>query len=274
MASSCASDFLSDFIEIYRNEPCLWFTKSKDYSNREVRNAAYGKLVNKLQEIDPSANKDTVVKKINNLRSSYNKELKKVQASKSSGSGSDSIYTPKLSYFHLMHFIKDQNVECEPSVSNMSLNTQEINEEQSQEDDLTEDREDDSSLLPSGHTTSVLPAPPKRRRSVQGKADHVLDLVAKRMEAPPNSEYDVFGMYVAKMLQSLHLANPGMYPVVKKLMNDAIFEGEMGTLTPYSRIAQNQAPSLSSTPVPTPSPSYYQAPSLSSTPVPTQSPSH
>ena len=70
-----------------------------------------------------------VVKKINNLRSSYNKELKKVQASKSSGSGSDSIYTPKLSYFHLMHFIKDQNVECEPSVSNMSLNTEEVNEE-------------------------------------------------------------------------------------------------------------------------------------------------
>ena len=129
MASSFASDFLSDFIEIYRNEPSLWFIKSKDYSNREVKNAAYGKLVNKLREIDPSANKDTVVKKINNLRSSYNKELKKVQASnKSSGSGSDSIYTPKLSYFHLMHFIKDQNVECEPSVSNMSLNTQEVNE--------------------------------------------------------------------------------------------------------------------------------------------------
>ncbi|XP_068250796.1 anti-sigma-I factor RsgI5-like [Palaemon carinicauda] len=274
MASSYASDFLSDFIEIYRNEPCLWFIKSKDYSNREVRNAAYGKLVNKLQEIDPSANKDTVVKKINNL-SSYNKELKKVQASKSLWSGSDSIYTPKL-YFHLMHFIKDQNVESEPSVSNMSLNTHEINEEQSQEDDLTEKREiqheDDSSLLPSRHTTSVLPAPPKRPRSVQGKADNVLDLVTKRMEAPPNSEYDVFGMYVAKRLQSLHLANLGMYPVVKKLINDAIFEGEMGTLTPYSRIAQNQAPSLSSTPVPTPSPSHYQAPSLSSTPVPT--PSH
>ena len=51
-----------------------------------MKNAAYGKLVNKLREIDPSANKDTVVKKINNLRSSYNKELKKVQASnKSSG---------------------------------------------------------------------------------------------------------------------------------------------------------------------------------------------
>ncbi|XP_068234559.1 uncharacterized protein [Palaemon carinicauda] len=137
---------------------------------------------------------------------------------------------------------------------------------QSQEDDLTEEREtqyeDDSSLLPSRHTSSESPAPPKKR-----KADHVLDLVAKRMEAPPNSEFDVFGMYVAKKLQSLHLANPRMYPVVKKLINDVIFEGEMGTLTPYSRIDQDQAPSLSSTPVRTPSPSHYQAPSLSSTPV-------
>ena len=94
-----------------------------------MRNSAYDKLVNKLREIDPNANKDTVAKKINNLRSSYNKELKTVQASTSSGSGSDSIYTPKPSYYHLLHFIKDQNVECEPSISNMSLNTQEVNEE-------------------------------------------------------------------------------------------------------------------------------------------------
>ena len=145
-----------------------------------------------------------------------------------------------------------------------------------QEDDLSEEREtqreNNSSLLSSQHTTAVLPAPPKKRRSVQGKADHILELIAKRMEALPNSEFDVFGMYVAKRLQSLHLTNPSTYPVVKKLINVAIFEGEIGTLTPYSRIAQNQAPSLSSTPVPTPSPSHYQAPSLSITPVPTPSP--
>ena len=79
-------------------------------------------MIDKLEEIDAGANRDSVVKKINNLRSTYNKELKKVQASKTSGSGSDGTYTPKLSYFHLLHFIKDQNVDCEPSFSNMRQN--------------------------------------------------------------------------------------------------------------------------------------------------------
>ncbi len=65
-----------DFIEIYRSKPCLWRVKSKEYHDREKRDAAYERLVIKFKELEPDATKKSVVKK-NNLRSNVRKEKKK-----------------------------------------------------------------------------------------------------------------------------------------------------------------------------------------------------
>jgi hypothetical protein len=50
------------------------------------------------------------VKKINNIRSNYHKELKQVKASSRSGSGTEDIhvYQPKLWYFTFLTFLNDQ----------------------------------------------------------------------------------------------------------------------------------------------------------------------
>lgn len=112
----------------------------------------------------------------------------------------------------------------------------------------------DSSQQPLRSTASVSPTPTKKRKYVQKNAENVLDLVAKRMEAPQNSECDVFGAYVAKKLENLKTTTPTMYPLVKKLINDAIFEAEMGKLSPYSRIDLNhRAPSPCRSPLLIPS---------------------
>ena len=73
---------LEDFIEIYKSEQCLWKVQCKDYHNRDKKSAAYEKFIEKLKEITPDADRAMVVKKINNLRTSYRKELKKVQSEK------------------------------------------------------------------------------------------------------------------------------------------------------------------------------------------------
>lgn len=66
--NSCTSEeeqqFVTDFIEIYKEYPCLWKIKSKDYSNKVKRNAAYDLLVEKLKEKDSNASRDLVTKKI------------------------------------------------------------------------------------------------------------------------------------------------------------------------------------------------------------------
>ncbi|CAD7078408.1 unnamed protein product [Hermetia illucens] len=89
-------EFLIEFIELYRSFTCLWLVKSKEYSDRNKKDLAYIELVKKFKEFDPSADRNTVVKKINALRTVYKKELSKVKSSEKSGAGADDIYKPSL----------------------------------------------------------------------------------------------------------------------------------------------------------------------------------
>jgi len=66
-----SKEFTTEFIEIYRSYPCLWRIKCPEYSDRCKRNIAYEKLCLKLTEVHPTATKDTVVKKIDSLRSNF-----------------------------------------------------------------------------------------------------------------------------------------------------------------------------------------------------------
>lgn len=106
-------EVLEDFILTYRNEPCLWNIKSKEYRDRQRKEKGYSKLIHKLKAIEPAANRDHVVKKINNIRSSYRKEKKKVEQSMRNGAEGEEIYQPKLWYYHLLRFLDDLEVDNE-----------------------------------------------------------------------------------------------------------------------------------------------------------------
>lgn len=110
-----------DFIAIYRSEPCLWQVKSSEYHDRAKKDAAYNKLAKKLQEVEPDAEKKSVLSKINSLRSAFRKEKKKLEASKKSGASADSIYKPVLWYYDLFDFLHDQDT---PRTSNSNLDSE------------------------------------------------------------------------------------------------------------------------------------------------------
>lgn len=105
---SWSKQFLLEFIELFKSQEPVWYIKSKDYYNKGKRNECYDLLLTKIQSVDPTANRDTVTKKINNLRSSFRKEFKKVTVSKVSGASADDIYKPKLWYYNELLFLKDQ----------------------------------------------------------------------------------------------------------------------------------------------------------------------
>ncbi|XP_046808401.1 uncharacterized protein LOC124420227 [Lucilia cuprina] len=96
------------FIDVYKSLPSLWKVKSKDYSNRMIKNRDYNVLVEKLKEKYPDATKEMAVKKINVMRTSYRRELKKQRASLKSGAGADDEYVPTLWYFDHLSFLNDQ----------------------------------------------------------------------------------------------------------------------------------------------------------------------
>lgn len=97
---SWSKDFLLEFIELLREH--------EDYHNQMKRTGCYEVLLRKMKEVDPSADISKVQKKINNLRTVFRKELKKVESSHASGSGTDNIYVPKLWYYEKLMFLKDQ----------------------------------------------------------------------------------------------------------------------------------------------------------------------
>ena len=46
-----SKQFMEEFIEEYRSLPCLRKIKSKEYTNRNLRNQAHKILINKIKEI-------------------------------------------------------------------------------------------------------------------------------------------------------------------------------------------------------------------------------
>lgn len=103
----CSREFMTEFISLYESLPCLWRIKSKEYNDRHKKAKAYDILKEKFKEVDPTCTRETLVKKINNIRSVYRKELSKV--AKSSESESGEVYRPSLWYFDLLHFLRDND---------------------------------------------------------------------------------------------------------------------------------------------------------------------
>ena len=56
LTKSCNTDedcqFWAEFIQLYKEHPCPWKIKSKEYSDKVKKNAAYDLLVEKLKEKD------------------------------------------------------------------------------------------------------------------------------------------------------------------------------------------------------------------------------
>lgn len=137
---SWTKDNLEKLIEMYRNNPCLWKVKSDEYKNKNLRNAAYQKLVNFCKEnICREANKDFVIKKNQGIRGAFRKEVKKIKESKRSGSSEEDVHKPNLWYYELLLFTLDQEEPTE-SFSNVE-NSQDSEEVDNVENTIERDRE-------------------------------------------------------------------------------------------------------------------------------------
>lgn len=127
-------DFVCEFIELYKLKTCLWKKTDPNYHNSNIREAAYTLLLDKYKEYDGKATKAMVKSKINNLRTTYNKEYKKVKDSERSGAGIEEVYKPSLWYYDLLSFINDQlpspasaNTICEDEDKQEAVSTTIIN---------------------------------------------------------------------------------------------------------------------------------------------------
>ncbi|KAG5868434.1 hypothetical protein JTB14_029050 [Gonioctena quinquepunctata] len=101
--------------------------------------------------MNPNATIDSVKKKINNLRCTFRKELKKLRKSKRSGEGSDNVYVPTLWYFNLM-FTTDQE-EPRTSISNDTQSDEETEIECEFQNDPDETESDNDDMEDNSHVS-------------------------------------------------------------------------------------------------------------------------
>ena len=93
-------------IEEWEMFPCLWDASATVYRDRNAKDLAYSKI---LETINNSFQTKFTLSDIKNrihcIRSQYQREVRKINASKKSGSGSDDLHKPKLYFFARLGFL-------------------------------------------------------------------------------------------------------------------------------------------------------------------------
>lgn len=117
--------FLREFINLYRQQECLWNKDHPNYKNRNDRSEAYEILLKKCKEYIPDADEDYVRLRIDSMRSTFRKERKKVLNSRSQISDIKNVYKPSLWYYDLLLFTTgESNEEQDISINNeLSIET-------------------------------------------------------------------------------------------------------------------------------------------------------
>ncbi|CAG9825739.1 unnamed protein product [Phaedon cochleariae] len=121
-----SKDFMTEFIRVYREHTSLWKIKSKAYMNKNLKNVGITQLIEVCKQFQiMEADKNFVMKKMQSIRGSFRKELKKIKDSQRSGASADDIYQPTLWYLELLQFTIDQETATD-SISNMESSTSEV----------------------------------------------------------------------------------------------------------------------------------------------------
>ncbi|KAL4718654.1 hypothetical protein ACJJTC_013383 [Scirpophaga incertulas] len=116
-------DILIKLLELYKDFPCLWDLSHKDYANRDARNQAYLIMLNVFKKNDSAATLKTLKTKLDNMRTSYKRERKKVEASKTSGAGNDEVHLPSLWYYEHLSFLDEKTTPTTEVIDNMDTNS-------------------------------------------------------------------------------------------------------------------------------------------------------
>lgn len=223
-----------EFIDIYRENPCLWNMKLKAYSNKVKKSAAYELLVEKLRERESNADREMVAKKINNLRSSFRKEVKKVESSMESGASEDELYKPSLWYYDRLLFLKGQEFPQQP-ISNVKEEAASPSDVNSEADNLFIDDHDDPVVGPplSTYQPPVKPVVVGKKRR-QDSCDNILSVIGERLQSSRvEDEFDIVVMNLGNKLRRL---SREQQLFAERLMIEVLCEGELGNLNRHSKI--------------------------------------
>jgi hypothetical protein len=100
ISKNAEREFICLLIELYRDHPELWKVKSRDYYNRNKKSAAFDRMLRAVKTLKPDYTVSKLKKKINFLRTYFNREYKAIEQKKKSGASADDIPHPSLWYYN------------------------------------------------------------------------------------------------------------------------------------------------------------------------------
>ncbi|XP_003250801.2 uncharacterized protein LOC100578797 [Apis mellifera] len=251
-------DFLAEFIQLYRSFPCLWQIKYKGYKDRLLRNRAYDALVQKLREVNPIADRETVIRKINTLRTAFRREYKKVRSSQRMVQNPRQRYKSSLWYYDILKFVAEQNetntLDEERDVKNALVNPTDLSQEEIMSVQTDVDKIEPPSPVPSPGASSVPAFQPiiletegsyARRISNAAQTDYMRRKCQQENfqdRQPPkesshelsprhftsyDDHFEIFGRYVAGKLRK---SMPRQSIIAEKIIAEVLLRVNLGTL--------------------------------------------
>ena len=200
-------------IKYYKENEFLWNHHLRDYKNRDKREIA----MSKLQEELPNRSTQEIKSQWHALKTVFDREHGRVEGSKRSGAGTDSVYNPTWKHFKSMQFTKQcQNLD--ESTSTLTC---------------TSDSLEDEPQPPSGTTVKTAK---KKKTSKSGEVSDIkIELWREAIDVLKSGDHDVpvpevkelrsFGKMIEETLTRF---NQRQRAVAKKRIGDVLFEVEMG----------------------------------------------
>ncbi|KAH8398754.1 hypothetical protein KR222_002704 [Zaprionus bogoriensis] len=141
MSAIPQNDLWLDFFRLYRQLPALWKVMDEVYKNKRLKKLAYEKLLLCYQKIDPTANVDSMRRRMNGIRTCYRRELRKVEHSESISKCADDVYVPHLWYFNELFFLRGHEVRT-PNGADNADNTTDCWAKEHEEEEAPEESTD------------------------------------------------------------------------------------------------------------------------------------
>ncbi|XP_059622604.1 uncharacterized protein LOC132265840 [Phlebotomus argentipes] len=187
-----------------------------------------------LQKTHPDANKDTVSKKINSLRTNFKAEYKKMRMLLASDDET-THYAPRSPHFHSLMFLANADRKISPKGGRISFVTmspiRDAEDATSKIDDSLENAEGDTEDFPENCNSEVVKKEQARKRKLSDDiSSDVFDDTAKTMD-----ECEAFGRYVGMQMRVLDFEQRIF---LKRLISEGIFRGEMRLLSANTKLSE------------------------------------
>ncbi|XP_063389500.1 uncharacterized protein LOC134675217 isoform X3 [Cydia fagiglandana] len=215
-----------DFVESFLEARLLWDPKDENKNNKGLRADAYDKLLEQYQRIDESASLADMKNKLANMRTTFNRERKKV--TDSIQNGDVRVHQPTLWYYDIFNSFLDpdtSNIEYTTPVTRLSKReTEQFRTEIHRES--TKGKED----------SKKQPAQKKQRiYSLLQKQERFVNTASQMLQRREQA-WEINGKAIGLQLYQL---DPTQRAIAHKLISDALFFGNLGKLTEESFISLN-----------------------------------